>query len=46
MYIVITGSPVNGFIYHGIFKDEQAAAVWAKRNIYVNWWIAKVHSAA
>ena len=47
MHIIVTGNPVNGFTYHGLFDNEEAAIRFAEDNIDSgDWWLAhlELHS--
>lgn len=43
-YIIVTGSPVDGFQYYGKF-DDHASALEKAEAFFDNesWWIAEVH---
>ncbi len=45
MFIVIAGDPVNGFTYHGPFKDEDEAYSWFEMHTadYEDWWVAPLN---
>lgn len=38
MYIVITGNPSTGFVFHGPFDDPGDAMTYAK-SVSDDWWI-------
>lgn len=41
MHLIVTGNPVDGFIYHGIFANVEAAVSFAEKEIDSgDWWVA------
>jgi hypothetical protein len=47
LHIVISGNPVDGFIYYGPFKTGVDAIAWAEANCdgTESWCIAPLHAA-
>lgn len=43
-YIVLSGSPFDGFCYYGSFSSFEEAEKWADEKIAFNseWWVAKL----
>jgi hypothetical protein len=46
MYIVLAGSPFDGFTHYGMFDSFEKAQDWADETIGFNteWWVAKLES--
>lgn len=40
MKIIITGNPVDGFLFHGPFVDPERASTYLLDFIGADWWIA------
>jgi hypothetical protein len=43
-YIVVMGTPMNGFTFHGPFESVEAAADWADTQTRPDWWIAPLQT--
>lgn len=44
MWVIVTGDPIAGFEYFGIFEEEPDAVEWADRHLEDrDWWIALVN---
>lgn len=42
MFIVISGNPVDGFVFIGPFQNEDQAAEYGDRIDDGDWWIGKI----
>ena len=48
MYLIITGNPVDGFLFIGTFSNSEAAIEWAEQelpNSEPDWWVSKITPA-
>ena len=41
-HIVITGNPVDGFIFYGPFKSSEDAIDYGENDVFGEWWIAEI----
>lgn len=45
-YIVVTGSPLEGYEFHGLFINFDTAVEWANDTVDDDdWWISELHTA-
>jgi hypothetical protein len=41
-HIIVSGNPVNGLWFNGPFEDHEDAALYAEREIKLDWWVAEL----
>jgi len=41
-FLICTGSPTDGFSFHGPFADDEGAKSWAEGEADDNWWMVSV----
>ncbi len=42
--IAITGNPVDGFTYYGVFACRADAIAWTEDQIDCEWWVADLET--
>jgi hypothetical protein len=43
-YIVVSGTPADGFAFWGPLEDPDAAASWAESNLHGDWWVTELEA--